>query len=310
MKKQTAKRLPILAAGILALPAITFAGTDANCCKECKTIEKIKESCISGDIGLDIVSQYISHGVVFENQGVILQPYVNLSFKVYEGEGFLNEVTVDVGNWNSFHDRHTDAGLVNGSGDSSTRSWYESDFIVGMSFTFAKNFTLSPAYTWYLSPNDAFTTAQSLNFKLEYDDTDLLGDFALHPWFNFWWEVENKFGSGVDEGFLYEIGIAPSHTWGNLTVTVPLTLGFGSSDFYSNADGGNETYGYFSAGVSLSYALTCVPECLGKWALKGSYTYYNLGDGLRDYGTALVGGDIRDSNENEHVFGGGLVVEF
>lgn len=75
-------------------------------------------------------------------------------------------------------------------------------------------------------------------------------------------------------------------------------------------NGGNETYGYFTAGINLSYALKCVPECYGEWSVHAGYSYFNLGDGTKDYATAATGGAIRDGSENEHVFSGGLTVEF
>ena len=303
MKTSLIKKLCILTAGILALPTIVRAGT-ASAGKEVP-VEKCKESCISGSLGIDVVSLYIAHGVVFENQGAILQPYGTLSFKLQEGEGALNGVSLDLGWWNTFHSRHTDA-----SAGSTTPAWFETDFSIGMTFTLLKNFTLSPTYTWYLSPNDAFVTDQTLSFKLSYDDTDLLGALALHPWVNVWWEVENKIGTGVDEGFLYEFGIAPSRAFGDLVVTLPISVGLGSNDFFGNAAGGNETYGYFTAGVNLSYALKCIPECYGEWSLHAGYSYFNLGNGAKDFGTAAVGGDIRDSRSSEHVFSGGLTVEF
>lgn len=210
MKNPTIKALRVLAAGILTVPAIAFAGASSVSGKDKVVVEKCKESCISGSLGIDVVSMYISHGVVYENQGAILQPFSSLSFQLQEGEGTLNGVSLDLAWWNSFHSRHTDAGAVSGAG-SSTRAWFESDFSIGLTFTFLKNFTFSPTYTFYLSPNDAFDTGQTLSFKLSYDDTDLLGALALHPWVNVWWEVENKIGTGGDEGFLYSMSSASAH---------------------------------------------------------------------------------------------------
>ena len=307
MKNSLTKNLLILATGIVAFPAIVCAGT-ATAGKE-TPVEKCKESCISGSIGIDVVSMYISHGVIYENQGAILQPFGSLSFQLHEGEGALNGVSLDLGWWNTFHSRHTDAGAASG-GTPSTRAWFEADYSFGLTFTFLKNFTFSPTYTFYLSPNDAFETGQTLNFKLGYDDTDLLGALALHPWVNVWWEVENKIGTGADEGFIYEFGIAPARSFGDLTVSLPISAGLGSSNGYTNASGGNETYGYFTAGINLSYALKSIPECYGDWSVHAGYSYFNLGDGTKDYGTVATGGLIRDSRGNEHVFSGGLSVEF
>ena len=314
-------------AGMTILPALSYAGQEI---KESKDIvEKTKETCITGDLGINIVSQYVSRGVIFENQGGILQPYADLYFKLYESDSsFLNKVSLNLGIWNSFHSRKTDAGLASGnSGDStqdasSTRNWYEFDFTAGVSFTFAKNFTFTPSYYTFLSPNDGFDTFQGLNLKLAYDDTDLLGAFALHPYVQVLFELENKAGTGKDEGVYYEVGIAPSVPLGPVTLTFPITAGFGSNDFYGSAHTrtvfvdaedeltgdtirtesnetsiSNETFGFVSAGVTASYAMKFIPECYGTWTVNAGYTYFHLGDGTSDFNTQERGGAVRDYSE-------------
>ena len=62
------------------LPGVSYAGKEVKEVKE--VIEKCKESCITGDIGLAVVSEYISRGVVNENQGFIAQPYMDLYFNL------------------------------------------------------------------------------------------------------------------------------------------------------------------------------------------------------------------------------------
>lgn len=309
----------VLTAGILSLPALSYAGKEMKETKE--IVEKCKESCISGDIGIGMVNTYISRGVIFENEGAILQPYADFYFKLYEGEGALNKVSLNLGIWNSFHSAKTDAGLYEGKPfgsstqkNSSTRGWYEFDFTAGVSFTFLKNFTFTPSYYTFLSPNDGFSTFQGLNVKLAYDDTDLLGAFALHPYVQVLWELENKAGTGADEGVYYEIGIAPSVPVGPVTATFPITAGFGSHDFYGKLSGNNEFenegFGFVSAGVTLSYQLKFIPECYGTWTATAGYTYYYLGDGTADFNTARRAGEVRDFNHNEHVFSGGLSLAF
>jgi len=279
------------------------AGTE-SAGKESKTVlEKAKESCISGDLGINVASQYISRGLIFENQGGIIQPYADLYFKLYEGEGFLNKATLNLGIWNSFHSRKTDAGLVSGGGTSTTRSWYEFDFTAGVSLTFAKHLTLTPSYYMFLSPNDGFSTFQGINVALAYDDTDLLGKFALHPKIQVLFELENKAGNGPDEGIYYELSIAPGFPVGPVGVSFPIAVGLGSDDFYAD----DETYGFFAAGVNLSYALTFVPECYGTWTVTTGATYYNLGTALSSFNPG-----VRDTEDGEHefVFNGGLSIAF
>jgi hypothetical protein len=308
MTKQSIAKFGALTAAVLVIPSVSFAGTEAKASKE--VVEKCKESCITGDLGINVVSQYISRGLIFENQGGIIEPYADLYFKLYEGEGFLNKISLNLGIWNSFHSRHTDAGEAVGHGTgnanaSSTRAWYEFDFTAGLSFTFAKNFTLTPSYYTFLSPNDGFSTFQGLNVALAYDDTDLLGAFALHPKVQVLFELENKAGNGPDEGIYYEIGIAPGCPLGPVTLTFPIAVGLGSNDFYAN----DETYGYFTAGATVSYGLKFIPECYGTWTVSAGYAYYNLGSGLDDFNTQPAN-DVRDHKSSEHVFSGGLMVAF
>ncbi len=290
-------------------------------------IEQAKESCITGDLGVNIVSQYVSRGVIFENQGAIIQPYADLYFKLYESEsGFLNKVQLNLGIWNSFHEEKTDAGLAddNGTarrGGSTTDSWYEFDFTAGVSFTFAKNFTFTPSYFTFLSPNDGFATFHGLNLKLAYDDSALWGDsgFKLSPYVQVLFELENKAGTGADEGIYYEVGIAPSFPVGPLTVTLPVTAGFGSNDFYGSFDEkdgsvDDEWFGFVSGGVNLAYSIpdSVIPECLGAWTVTAGYTYYYLGEGTSDFNTPARGGAVRsgEEGEHEHVFSAGIVVAF
>ena len=70
-------------------------------------IKATEESRIRGDLGINVVSQYVSRGLILENQGAIIQPYADLYFKLYAGEGFLNQVQINLGIWNSFHGEKT-----------------------------------------------------------------------------------------------------------------------------------------------------------------------------------------------------------
>jgi hypothetical protein len=322
MTKHSIAKLFILTASILAAPSLCLAGKEIKETVEPKAVvEKCKESCITGDIGVTVVSQYASRGLIFENQGGIVQPYADLYFKLYESENFFNKITLNLGIWNSFHSRKTDAGLAEGfpagdssQGNSTTRSWYEFDFTAGISFGFAQYFTITPSYYTFLSPNDGFSTFQGLNTKLAFDDSKLLGAFALHPYVQVLFELENKAGSGADEGIYYEVGIAPSIPAGPVTVTFPITAGFGSNDFYGSlGDDGqihNEGFGFVTGGVTLGYNLPFIKECYGTWTVTAGYSYYYLGEGTSDFNTAARGGAVRDFDNHEHIFSGGLVVAF
>ena len=74
-----------------------------------------------------VVSQYISRGSFLENQGLIAQPYLDLYFKLYEGDGFLNKVTLNLGLWSSFTVEDP-AGRRRRPDDLDHPAWYEFDY--------------------------------------------------------------------------------------------------------------------------------------------------------------------------------------
>jgi hypothetical protein len=269
----------------------TDDGKDVKETKEVK--ETIKESCITGDLGVTFVSEYVSRGLVQVNQGVIAQPYLDLYFKVYEGTGFINKVTINFSLWSSI-DSH-----VEPPGNQSTcRNWEEFDWDPGIAITFAKNFTLTTSYYEFDSPANFFLTARSINVNLAYNDADLLHDFALNPHFTWLAELNAPGSAGINKGaYYYELGIAPGHTWGPVTVSLPITLGLGSHGFYN----GN-AFGYFCFGPQISVPISFIPECLGKWTFSGGYTFYELGTQAADV--------TANGHRVQHVFQGAIGLTF
>ena len=277
-----------------SVPATSVSQDDGKDVKETKDVkEQVKESCITGDLGVTFVSEYISRGLVQVNQGVIAQPYLDLYFKLYEGTGFINKVVLNVGLWSSIHSHVEPVG-----NQSTVRNWYEFDYTPGVAVTFAKNFTFTASYFEFDSPASAFDTARSLNFNLAYDDTDLLGKFALHPHVTYLRELTAPGTAGLGpNGNYYEIGLAPSYTAGPVTLTVPLTVGLGDDNFYLG-----DTYGYFSAGLQASIPISFIPDCYGKWTFSGGYTWYNLGSSATDVTAA--------GRRSQNVFQGSVGLTF
>ncbi len=285
----------------VAFTSTSLAGTgkEAKATKEIK--ETIKESCITGDIGLAVVSEYVTRGVVQENQGFIAQPYLDLYFKLYEGTGFFNKVSLNGGLWSSLHSHKTAA-----TPGTSLGAWYEFDWTVGLAVTFAKNFTLTTS--WY---DEEFVSSSirggALNLNLAYDDTDLLGAFALHPHIT---ALKSMIGNyvGVTGGanaWYFEGGVAPGYTFGKggtypVSVTVPLTVGFGSETY------NGEDFGFFSAGLNASVPLAFVPACYGSWTYSTGVTYYLLGENA----AAASAPAVTNGDRNQFVFSGSIGLTF
>lgn len=297
MTKQSIAKFFVLATGILAVPALSMAGSETKESKEVKqVVEAAKESWITGDIGVTMVSEYITRGLVLENQGAIGQPYLDLYFKLYDDpNGFINKVTLNFGLWSSIHSHEQAMG-------GTTDAWYEFDYTPGIAVTFAKRFTATASYFEFDSPSDNFNTARSVNFNLAFDDTDFLGAFALHPHATVLWEIAAPGFAGLGpKGWYYEVGVAPSHTFGPVTVTVPLTVGLGDNRFYAGAN-----YGYASAGVNFAVPLSFIPAKWGVWTASAGYTYYDIGNTLQAFSQATQG----NGSENQHVFSGAVGLTF
>jgi hypothetical protein len=275
--------LAILCAIGVTLASSPFVSAGETSKPAKSVVEEVKKSCITGSLGVTLTNEYIFYGIVQDKDTLIAQPYLTLNFKLYEGEGFLNNVTFLLPLWASIHDINKPFGL-NGP-RSTTKDWYEFDIDPGLSFTLAKNWTVTISDFIFTSPGDYFDTSHNLVLGLSYDDSALLGAFALHPHFTFLQELSNHSGllssaippfASKKLGQYYELGIAPSYTFEKgstypVTVTLPATVGFGSNGYYGQG------FGYFSIGATASVPLAFIPSCYGSWTTSLSGLYYRMG---------------------------------
>jgi hypothetical protein len=277
MTKKSVAQICAVAA-VVALPTLSWAGTETQSKSKATAPapEKLQESAISGDIGLNVVTAYYTRGIVATdsagkatNHSASFQPYADINFKAFEGDGFLNKAVFSIGVWESYSNPKSFTGAANKA--SSTHSWYESDFAPAIALTFGK-VTLTETYYMYASPNDSFKDFQGLNSKLSYDDSDLLGALALHPSVSYLKELDGKAGYNdkvVSHGDYWEVAVAPGISAGAVALTFPITAGFGSRHFYDK-DG----FGYVSVGANLAYTLP-VSKSYGTWTANIGGTYYN-----------------------------------
>ena len=258
---------------LLAAPAATFA-QDA----EAEVTVAEEPSINSGNVrvtgGVDIATAYFFRGYNQEDQGLIVQPYVNLYFDLVKGD---NPISAYIGTWNSFHEEQT------GADDGSFGSWYEADFYAGVDATLGGGFTVGAIYTLYSYPNGAFDTIEELGFKLSYDDTDKWGlPFALKPYAGIYFETDDQ--NGTEDTYL-EVGIAPTvYTFNEksdqpIALAVPVAVGLSIEDYYFDDEGDDELLGYGSIGLAASMPLTS--GNYGAWTLNASVTWLQLfADGL------------------------------
>jgi|GEM_PF-695305 len=255
-------------------------------------------------LDLDFSTHYItSRGLNIENQGVVFQPLLVLSWDAYHREtGFLNDATLSFSLWNSFHSRY--------SGREPGR-WNETDATAALSLTFAHDWKLSAAYSGYFSQTQTFDTAWNLDVALSYDDTKLLGRFALHPYIQYSRETEGKTTvvfrpDRTDESYALQFGIDPGYQFTSIPLKVdfPTFITWVPDNYYQRSTletkhyqffgytyryqvydgaGGGSGPGFFSTAARFTLPLKCIPPKAGQWTLYASAQYYRfINDGLLD----------------------------
>jgi len=302
MTKDSIAACCVLVLGSFGFASTSFAGDDDNTSKETKVVqETVKETCITGDLGVTMASEYLNgRALVLNSRGVIAQPYLDLYFKLYEGTGFINKITFNIGLW-------SDIASQTVRPNSTVRNWFEFDYTAGFTVTMAKNFSATLSYFEFDSPEGAFNTARSLNLNLAYDDTDALGPFALHPHVTILAELPAPGEAALQPGgWYFEPGIAPSYTFAKgsaypVTFSLPVKVGLANSRTYAG-----ETFGYVAAGGQLAVPLAFIPSCYGGWTFSGGYTWYYVDRNLQNFENSFVG----DGKRNQNVFQGSIGLTF
>jgi hypothetical protein len=307
MKTIKLMTLAALSAAIaLADSGVCKAGQPAATPEATPEVEEAETSRISGEVGVTLTNAYMFNGLVQDKDTFIAQPYLTLNFMLYEGEGFLNDVTFTLPLWWSLHDINRPA--VTGSAN---KAWYEFDISPGFSFTFAKNWSFTISDYIYTSPGDYFLVSHNLSLALELDDSELLGAFALSPHFYFQQELTNHAGLAFNDGVpfapnapqgqYYEFGIGPGYTFAEkstypVTVSLPTAVGFGSNGFFGQG------FGFFTIGAELSLPLAFIPSSYGSWTTSVSGKYYRLGSTSAFY--------TNSGNPDQGVFAWSIGAEF
>lgn len=183
------------------------------------------------------------------------------------------------GVWSSLHDNATGST----TSDSFVENWYEADWYGELNLTVGA-WSFGLAYILYTSPNDAFGTVDELDLSMSFDDSEIMGDWALSPSATIAFETGSNAADGGDEGVYLELGIAPGFTieeslFDGISISIPATVGLSLSDYYEDAAGNDDTFGYFDVGVEASVNLP-IPDEYGAWTLTAGVHALFLGDNL------------------------------
>jgi hypothetical protein len=240
---------------------------------------------VSVGVGVEFPTAYFFRGILQEDEGFIAQPFLETNVKVYEGDAPLNSVSAKLGIWNSFQSESPGT-------PSDPTSWYEADLYGGLTFGLFDKFQAGVIYTAYISPNNSFGTVQEIAFRFAYDDSKLLGPFALSPSFLVAFELDGQADAGADEGIYVQLGIQPGFKLFEdakypVSVTFPMTLGLSAKDYYEFNTGNDSTFGYFDLGLVVGIPLAFIPAAYGTWEVHAGVHFFFLGDNLE----TVNGGD-------------------
>src|SRR5579859_3234610 len=240
------------AASTCVLGAVTAATTLAMAPTIAKAQAAAAPSRVDALFNLEFSNEYLTpRGMIVHDKGLTLQPLLIGLVNLYKGDSFINSVTFVPGVWNDFSSSGVSVHAPYGSLPKT--HWVEIDPIVGISFGFAKNFKLDVTYTAFNMQILDIGTSQHLDTKLSFDDSDYLKAFALHPYFEFWQELDGKatdadvpelvFGPSPKSGahaapgssYYFEVGVDPSYTFkeaASLKLEAPCRVLLPSDRFY------------------------------------------------------------------------------
>ena len=280
-----------LGACLLGSASVVSAGVDAKDTKAPVIDAAPPDQWIHALLQLDFSDHYITpRGLDVENEGMIFQPLFLVFWDVYHNKsgGFLDDINITTGVWSSFH-THADGPEL--------KHWNEFDPIGGIAFTFLKDWKFEINYTSFVSMNGSYPTSTHLSFQLDYDDSKMMGKFALHPYVAFWQEIHEKatvtFNPATsNESSYFTIGINPTFKltdW--LKVEFPTYINLNNKDFYQQFDGtgGGSGLGVFGTEAKFTIPLSFIPKDLGFWSFYAGVKYYHLNNaGLLDGNEVLT----------------------
>ncbi|QDU71732.1 TorF family putative porin [Mucisphaera calidilacus] len=239
----------------------------------------INTGAISLEASIDFTHAYFYRGIAQENSGFIIQPGLEVGIALYENDSMA--VSGYVGTWNSFHTNDSATG-----GD----PWYEQDVYVGLTFDIPAGVSIDLAYVNLYAPNAGASFAEEINVTVSFDDSELLGDLALNPYVLMSFEIDGASDGDGDSGIYLEIGtdfaleVLQSEDY-PITVSVPVAVGFGVSDYYGGRDG----LGFVSVAVVGETPLSFIPAEYGEWSASAGLELLFMTMRANDLGAGVIG---------------------
>jgi len=225
------------------------------------------QAIFSGESGLVVANQYMTRGFVVQDEGVSFQPHLDLSARLYQGEGVVNSASAFMSLWSAIGSvPYEDAG-------NNRDHFTEFDYGIGLTADLATRWTITCLYNRWTSPAGVYQDGHWLSLIFEFKDHGLFpGDFSLEPFL----QVTHEFGSDLAPGLCFEPGIRPNVTFFPDSAT-PINAGFlmmaGLGSAYYGVD-----FGYLAAGPQFFIPLKFMDSSAGKWTASVECLFYDFGE--------------------------------
>lgn len=291
----------IRALALFVLPAAVFVAAPPASCADAAS------SRVHALFNVELSDKYLTpRGMIVQDKGMTTQVLFLALVDLYHGapDDPLSSITLVPGFWNDYATRPV---AIHNAVGSRTTHWIEIDPIFGLSFGLGKNFKLDVTYTEFGMQILDIGTSQHLETKLSYDDSAVLGAFALHPYLTYWKELEGKATAAanfnIPESYYFEIGVAPSVTSGAVKFEFPLRALLPNANFYGETFAKKSTVGLYELGVKAGGAATFMPPGYGHWSWHVGIRYVNFVDkNLRQLATS--GGFGQPTDNTSQVYCG------
>lgn len=244
------------------------------------------EDRVSVSVGADLVTEYISRGVLFAEE-FSLQPSITVTVALPELEGgAITDASAFVGSWGSVK-----LGSVPPGPAGSLTRFYETDLYAGAAVELVERWTISATYYRYESLGNSFEGYNDFELILGYDDSGAWDDvapmdgFTLSPSLRL---VQEAGRPGRKDALYVQPSITPSFDVPigerQVRIAIPLMIGL-SDEYYDGVDGEKKTFGFFRTGVTASTQLA--PESLPALTINGGIDIWvpnhEVASGLDDY---------------------------
>jgi len=215
-------------------------------------ISLASKSDLTGSLETSLVSNYTYHGRVLDSNPVVV-PKLSLAYPLFTG-GTLQLSTEQI---------------VGTSGSTLYRSKYNAGLALGLG-----RFTVTPGYEVKAYPGRDGVNTQGVTGRVSFNDEGFF-PVTLNPYVYVSRAVDPKGGT------YYETGILPTKNLGKLSVSVPVSVGAGSSSYYTRTNK-DLKYAFTGAGLAFVYNVT------DRLALKASSIYYNTDTTLANASNSFV----------------------